>query len=304
MRTSSRRSRRASRRVATSMRSRQIPIACGIRTSRVAENVQTGRVARKKVDVGARQGHRRAQDGAARTRSRRSLRRSSTRAPDGDGWLHEIKFDGYRMLCRIADGQVPDVLAQRQGLDRRVCRYRRTPPHGLPVESAWIDGEVIVNDAERPHQLPGAAERRSRKNRRPTTLVLRVRPALSRRLRPARRCRSPRASEAAARNRGQRPARSATATTSRATGADFFAQACKHGARRHHLEARRFAVPGQRAAAAGRRSSAACGRSSSSAATPTRKARDRASARCCSASTTARSCATAARSEPASTMRC
>jgi bifunctional non-homologous end joining protein LigD len=26
--------------------------------------------------------------------------------PEGDQWLHEIKFDGYRMLCRIADGKI------------------------------------------------------------------------------------------------------------------------------------------------------------------------------------------------------
>ncbi len=26
-------------------------------------------------------------------------------APDGDDWLHEIKFDGYRMLARIEDGR-------------------------------------------------------------------------------------------------------------------------------------------------------------------------------------------------------
>jgi bifunctional non-homologous end joining protein LigD len=26
-------------------------------------------------------------------------------APEGDDWIHEIKFDGYRMLCRIEGGQ-------------------------------------------------------------------------------------------------------------------------------------------------------------------------------------------------------
>ena len=26
--------------------------------------------------------------------------------PSGDQWLHELKFDGYRMLCRIDHGKV------------------------------------------------------------------------------------------------------------------------------------------------------------------------------------------------------
>ena len=36
-------------------------------------------------------------------------------APAGDGWLHEIKFDGYRMHARIADKQAK--LLTRIGLD-------------------------------------------------------------------------------------------------------------------------------------------------------------------------------------------
>ena len=27
-------------------------------------------------------------------------------APAGDDWLHEVKFDGYRILARIEDGRV------------------------------------------------------------------------------------------------------------------------------------------------------------------------------------------------------
>ena len=26
-------------------------------------------------------------------------------APPGDGWLHEIKYDGYRLLCRVEHGR-------------------------------------------------------------------------------------------------------------------------------------------------------------------------------------------------------
>jgi hypothetical protein len=44
-------------------------------------------------------------------------------APTGDGWLHEIKYDGYRMHARIDSGQV--TLLTRTGLDWS-HRYRRT----------------------------------------------------------------------------------------------------------------------------------------------------------------------------------
>jgi len=39
------------------------------------------------------------------------------KAPDGTDWLHEIKFDGYRMHARLDAGN-PNPDAQRQRLDR------------------------------------------------------------------------------------------------------------------------------------------------------------------------------------------
>jgi bifunctional non-homologous end joining protein LigD len=44
-------------------------------------------------------------------------------APAGDGWLHEIKYDGYRMHAQMDGGQVK--LLTRTGLDWS-HRYRRT----------------------------------------------------------------------------------------------------------------------------------------------------------------------------------
>ncbi|HEY3041889.1 MAG TPA: hypothetical protein VGJ66_24390 [Pyrinomonadaceae bacterium] len=35
--------------------------------------------------------------------------------PSGDEWLHELKFDGYRMLCRIDRGRV--TVWSRNGKD-------------------------------------------------------------------------------------------------------------------------------------------------------------------------------------------
>jgi hypothetical protein len=51
------------------------------------------------------------------------LTRLVDEAPTGAGWLHEIKYDGYRMHARIDGGQVK--LLTRTGLDWS-HRYRRT----------------------------------------------------------------------------------------------------------------------------------------------------------------------------------
>ena len=68
-------------------------------------------------------------------------------APTGDDWIHEVKFDGYRMVSRIDHGDVriysrngkewtavlPSVVAALQRLD---------------VDQAWLDGEIAVADAK------------------------------------------------------------------------------------------------------------------------------------------------------------
>jgi bifunctional non-homologous end joining protein LigD len=64
-------------------------------------------------------------------------------APEGDEWLHEIKFDGYRVLaCR--DGREVRLLT-RKGLDwsDRFPAVTRALA-GLPVKRLWADGEVVA----------------------------------------------------------------------------------------------------------------------------------------------------------------
>jgi bifunctional non-homologous end joining protein LigD len=72
---------------------------------------------------------------------------SAERAPDGDGWLHEIKYDGYRLLAHIARGKVR--LATRSGLDW-TGKFPELARHfaGLMVEAALIDGEVALLAAD------------------------------------------------------------------------------------------------------------------------------------------------------------
>jgi DNA ligase D-like protein (predicted ligase) len=75
------------------------------------------------------------------------LTRLVDEAPAGAGWLHEIKFDGYRMHARI-DGR--DIrLLTRTGLDWS-HRYRRTIEAlgSLKVKSAYLDGELCALNAD------------------------------------------------------------------------------------------------------------------------------------------------------------
>jgi bifunctional non-homologous end joining protein LigD len=68
-------------------------------------------------------------------------------APEGDAWLSEIKFDGYRMLARIDDGQVK--IFSRNGLpwERKLPQIADSLSK-LNVRQAWLDGEIVVLDDE------------------------------------------------------------------------------------------------------------------------------------------------------------
>jgi DNA ligase D-like protein (predicted ligase) len=64
-----------------------------------------------------------------------------TNAPTGDQWVHEIKFDGYRMAARIDRGNVQ--LLTRSGLDW-TTKYPATAAAlaKLQVKTAYLDGEL------------------------------------------------------------------------------------------------------------------------------------------------------------------
>ena len=63
--------------------------------------------------------------------------------PAGDQWLHELKFDGYRVECLIDGGEV--TLITRKGLDwTDQFATIAEAASALPVESAILDGEVVV----------------------------------------------------------------------------------------------------------------------------------------------------------------
>jgi bifunctional non-homologous end joining protein LigD len=66
--------------------------------------------------------------------------------PDGDDWVHEIKFDGYRIQARIDGGEVR--LITRSGLDW-TQRFGLIPAslRKLYHGKALIDGELVVEDS-------------------------------------------------------------------------------------------------------------------------------------------------------------
>ncbi len=65
--------------------------------------------------------------------------------PEGEEWLHELKFDGYRMLCHLSRGQVQfwsrnqkDWTVKFPNLVKAIKTF--------PAASAIFDGEIVIVD--------------------------------------------------------------------------------------------------------------------------------------------------------------
>lgn len=67
--------------------------------------------------------------------------------PAGSGWLHEMKYDGYRLLIAVGGGEARAYT--RSGLDWS-DRFASllAEAQRLKVETALIDGEAVVLDAD------------------------------------------------------------------------------------------------------------------------------------------------------------
>jgi bifunctional non-homologous end joining protein LigD len=72
-----------------------------------------------------------------------SLATLSDKAPNSGNWIHEIKFDGYRLQARLDHGKV--TLLTRKGLDW-TAKFATTARAiaKLPAKTAVIDGELVV----------------------------------------------------------------------------------------------------------------------------------------------------------------
>jgi bifunctional non-homologous end joining protein LigD len=65
--------------------------------------------------------------------------------PEGGGWLHEIKFDGYRAIASVAGERV--VIRTRNGLDwTEKFSPLLAALTSLPCRAALLDGEIAVAD--------------------------------------------------------------------------------------------------------------------------------------------------------------
>ena len=73
------------------------------------------------------------------------LARLGREPPEGENWVHEIKFDGYRLQARLDRGSVE--LRTRTGLDwtERFAGLREAFRE-LDVSSAILDGEAVVEN--------------------------------------------------------------------------------------------------------------------------------------------------------------
>jgi len=81
------------------------------------------------------------------------LARQSSSPPTGDGWVHELKLDGYRIQIHVqSDGRGKSRRKHLKLLTRKGLDWTRRLPEiagaaeDLPVESAILDGEAVVLD--------------------------------------------------------------------------------------------------------------------------------------------------------------
>jgi len=74
---------------------------------------------------------------------------SVEKPPNSDGWGHEIKFDGYRVLLRVEDGEV--ALKTRKGLNW-TDKFKAIADEAESFPDVLIDGEVAaLDDKGLPH---------------------------------------------------------------------------------------------------------------------------------------------------------
>ena len=67
------------------------------------------------------------------------------RPPPGDKWLHEIKFDGYRIQMRVAAGEV--TLRTRKKLDW-TAKYPEIAEAASALPDCIVDGEICALDGD------------------------------------------------------------------------------------------------------------------------------------------------------------
>jgi bifunctional non-homologous end joining protein LigD len=67
--------------------------------------------------------------------------------PTGDEWVHELKFDGYRMLCRIDRGRVSVWSRNGKEWTAKFVNVVAAVKE-LKLTSAILDGEIVIVDPQ------------------------------------------------------------------------------------------------------------------------------------------------------------
>ncbi len=110
-----------------------------------------------------------------------SLATSIDKVPAGERWIHEIKFDGYRVQVHLRDAAVrcsPSAATTGPTISER---SRPTRGH-INAGSAIIDGEVVVPAEDGTTDF--SVLQNELKGRSKKIVMVALRPALSQRLRP------------------------------------------------------------------------------------------------------------------------
>ena len=66
-------------------------------------------------------------------------------APEGEEWLHELKFDGYRMLCHLNAGKVRFWSRNQKDWTEKFPNLAKALKT-FPVTNAILDGEIVIVD--------------------------------------------------------------------------------------------------------------------------------------------------------------
>jgi bifunctional non-homologous end joining protein LigD len=74
-----------------------------------------------------------------------ALATSIDKVPSGERWVHEIKFDGYRVQLHISNGAVKVFTRRGNDWTKRFRKIADDAWH-ISAGSAIIDGEVVAAD--------------------------------------------------------------------------------------------------------------------------------------------------------------
>jgi bifunctional non-homologous end joining protein LigD len=97
---------------------------------------------------------RKREEGVASTGSRRTYKpmlatlEDEKRMPQGEGWEFEIKWDGYRIVARVAGGEAELRTRKDQNYTERFANVARELVKALKTPDCVVDGEVCALDEE------------------------------------------------------------------------------------------------------------------------------------------------------------